>query len=65
MAIKVAIVGMGGIGNTHARVYMQDPRAELVAVCDLVKEKADKAAEAYGCRAFYDEKLKLEAFGKI
>ena len=30
MAIKVAIVGMGGIGNTHARVYMQDPRAELV-----------------------------------
>ena len=65
MAIKVAVVGMGGIGNTHARVYVADPRAELVAVCDLVKEKADKAAEAYGCRAFYDEEEMLKAMPEI
>ena len=52
MALKVAVVGMGGIGNTHARCYKENPLAELVAVCDLVKEKADKAAEEFGCRAF-------------
>ena len=40
MALKVAVVGMGGIGMTHARCYKENPLAELVAVCDLVKEKA-------------------------
>ncbi|MGI6172792.1 MAG: Gfo/Idh/MocA family protein [Christensenellales bacterium] len=53
MALKCAIVGMGGIGNVHARCYKDNPLAELVAVCDIVKEKADKAAAEYGCRAFY------------
>ena len=43
MALKCAVVGMGGIGNTHATCYKENPLAELVAVCDLVKEKADEA----------------------
>ena len=55
MAMKVAVIGMGGIGNTHAQVYYDNPLTELVAVCDLVKEKADAAAEKFGCRAFYNE----------
>ena len=37
MALNVAIIGMGGIGNTHARCYVDNPLAKLVAVCDLVK----------------------------
>ena len=65
MALKVAVVGMGGIGNTHARCYKENPLAELVAVCDLVKEKADKAAEEFGCRAFYDEEEMLKAMPEI
>ncbi len=52
-ALRVAIVGMGGIGNNHARCYTNDELSEIVAVCDIVHEKADKAAEAYGCPAFY------------
>jgi predicted dehydrogenase len=51
--LKVAVIGLGGIGNTHAPVYMSDPLAELVAVCDIIKERADKAAEKYGVRAYY------------
>ena len=31
MALKVGIVGMGGIGATHARCYTHDSLAELVA----------------------------------
>jgi len=65
MALKVAVVGMGGIGNTHAQVYYNNPNAELVAVCDLVKEKADAAAEKFGCRAFYDEEEMLRAMPEI
>ncbi len=53
MSLRVAIVGMGNIGNVHARVYSAHPQVELVAVCDIIEEKADKAAEAYGCPAFY------------
>lgn len=53
MALKVAVIGMGGIGKNHARCYKNNPLAELIAVCDYVKEKADAAAEEFGCRAFY------------
>lgn len=50
---RIAIVGLGGIGNTHARVYTQNRKSKLVAVCDIDKARADKAAEAYGCKAYY------------
>ncbi len=56
MPLNVAIVGMGGIGNRHAQVYEKRQDAELVAVCDILKEKADRAAERYKCRAFYSVK---------
>jgi len=52
MALRVAIVGMGNIGNTHARVYKENPKSEIVAVCDIIKERADRAAQQYGCPAF-------------
>ena len=41
--LKVAVIGLGNIGNTHAPVYQADPLAELVAVCDIIPERADKA----------------------
>ena len=48
MALKIGLVGMGGIGNTHAGVYKNDELANLVAVCDVKKEIADGAAEKSG-----------------
>ncbi|NLL83649.1 MAG: Gfo/Idh/MocA family oxidoreductase [Lentisphaerae bacterium] len=51
--LRVAVVGMGGIGNTHSRAYKANPLAKLVAVCDVVKEKADKAATDHGVKAYY------------
>ncbi len=53
MKLRVGIVGLGGIGNTHARVYKELPEVEIVAVCDILKDRADKAAAAYGAQAFY------------
>jgi predicted dehydrogenase len=44
MALRIGLVGMGGIGNLHATCHGSDPLAELVAVCDVVKEKAVAAA---------------------
>lgn len=51
--VRVGVVGMGGIGHTHAECHRQDALAELVGVCDVVREKADKAAAKFGVRAYY------------
>ena len=63
--LKIGIVGMGGIGNLHATCYKADELADLVAVCDLVKEKADEAAEKYGVKAYYSLKDMLTACPEI
>ena len=65
MKVRIGIVGMGGIGNTHARVYKELPQAEVVAVCDIIKERADKAAALYGARAFYSVREMLESGVKL
>jgi len=52
MTIRVAVVGMGNIGRTHARCYKEDPRAELVAVCDIVPEVAQNAGQLFGVPYF-------------
>jgi predicted dehydrogenase len=59
--LRVAIVGMGNIGNTHARVYQKHPDAQIVGVCDIIKERADKAAAAYNCPAFYSVQSMLSS----
>jgi len=51
--LRVGVVGMGGIGNTHAAAYRQDELARLTAVCDVVREKADAAAQKHGVKAYY------------
>ena len=52
MTLKVAVVGLGGIGTRHADIYAADERCEVVTVCDAFIEKADAAGQRYGCRAF-------------
>ena len=53
MTLKVAIVGVGNIGNIHGRVYHDHADVEIVAVCDIIHERSDKAAEKFGCQGFY------------
>jgi len=56
MALKVGIVGLSGIGNHHADCHMKDELSNLIAVCDVVKERADAAAEKHGVKAYYSLK---------
>lgn len=63
--MNVAIVGLGNIGNTHARCYQNHKDCKIVAVCDLIKERADKASAAYGCPAFYSVKDMLASGTRI
>ena len=48
MKIKFAIAGCGAIGSRHAAVLEAEPRAEIVALCDIDKNNADKLRSLYG-----------------
>ncbi len=50
--LKVAIVGVGNIGKTHARVYQGHEDTEIVAVCDLIEDAAKAGGELLGVPYF-------------
>jgi predicted dehydrogenase len=50
--LRVCIIGMGPIGNRHARMYQENDQVQLVGVCDRIPERADAAAKALGVPAF-------------
>ncbi len=52
---------MGNIGNVHGRVYHAHPDTEIVAVCDIIPERSDKAAEKFGCQGFYSVQEMLDS----
>jgi len=58
--IKVGVIGLGPIGNRHARIYAEMENSELVAVCDLDRERADAAAASLGVQAFYSVQAMLD-----
>ena len=51
--LRVAVIGMRGIGTTHATCYAGDSLAELVVCCDMVKERADSTAQRFGAKPYY------------
>ncbi|MCY4464943.1 MAG: Gfo/Idh/MocA family oxidoreductase [Chloroflexi bacterium] len=54
MSLRTAVIGMGPIGNRHAKLYVEDELAELIGLCDIVPERAQRAAAAHGAPAFTD-----------
>jgi len=59
--LRVCVIGMGPIGNRHARIYKEDPRVELAGVCDMARERADAAGARLGAPRFYDAAEMLKA----
>lgn len=50
---NVCIVGYGAIGPVHAQALSGMKEVLLYGICDIKKERADKGAAEYGCKAFY------------
>ena len=48
--IKMAIVGAGIWGENHARIYQEHPLAEVNAVCDMNRSKAEALAAKLGIK---------------
>ncbi len=55
--VRVGIFGAGSIAQKrHIRETAENPNVELVAVCDIVKERAEQVAKQYGMKAYEDYK---------
>lgn len=52
--LRAAVVGCGNISSSHFKALENCSNAVLSAVCDIVHEKANKAADIYGVKAYYD-----------
>ena len=61
--IKVAVIGVGRMGSKHAyNMAKRVKNAQLVAVCDVDRQKADLISKKLKAKAYYDvdELLKEE-----
>ena len=52
--IKVGVVGVGHLGTYHLQKYHKLPSVEIVALADIIEERAKEAGDRYGCRYFVD-----------
>ena len=50
--IKTAVIGVGSLGQHHARILAKHPDSELVGVFDADIKRGDKIAAQYGVRGF-------------
>ncbi|MCL2877974.1 MAG: Gfo/Idh/MocA family oxidoreductase, partial [Acidobacteria bacterium] len=60
--IRVGVIGVGSLGQHHARVYASLPEAELVGVVDALPERAEEVAARFGTNAWSDY---TELFGRV
>jgi len=57
--LKIAVIGIGNIGQHHVRNYFEMPQVNLVAVCDVNEEKGENLAKKYNCLFYKDYKKML------
>ncbi len=58
--IKTAVIGVGHLGQAHARVHASLEQAELVAVCDINEASGRAIAERHGTRFVRDYRELLD-----
>jgi predicted dehydrogenase len=60
--LRVGVIGCGSIArHRHLPEYAANPHVEIVAVCDIVEERAIEMAEKYGAKAYTDYEKLLDA----
>lgn len=60
--IRVGVVGVGHLGQHHARIYASLPQCELVGIADIDPKAAQKISRQYGGGAYADYR---ELFGRV
>lgn len=52
--IRVAVIGTGALGSIHAKLYSTIKDVELIGLCDINKELAEKFSKELGVPGFTD-----------
>lgn len=58
--LRIGIIGCGRISVMHLVPAQVLDRSELVACCDIKKDRADEVAEKYGVKAYYSYEEMLD-----
>ncbi len=58
--VRLAVIGVGNMGSSHVRDISSLENAELAAICDIDREKADRFGAQYQVPAYYDYRDLLE-----
>ena len=58
--LRIGIIGCSGIGLIHGEAYKYIDNAEVVAVADIVREKADYLGKLLGAETYYNGRELLQ-----
>ena len=50
--IRTAVIGVGSLGQHHARVMATHPNSELIGIVDTDMKRRDKICAMHGARGF-------------
>lgn len=57
--VKIGLIGAGGIAQTHLRALKAVEGIEVVAICDIIKERAETSAKKYGIPLVFEDYNKI------
>lgn len=64
--LKLGVVGTGNIfRSAHLSAWLEHPEIEVVALCDVVQERAQKLADEHGIALVYTDYRELLRHGDI
>jgi predicted dehydrogenase len=63
--VKLGIIGCGVIGNSHLNSATKSPLAEVIAVADVIEDRARSVAEKFSIPSFYTNEDDLLADERI
>jgi len=58
--VRFGLIGCGRVARYHAQALTEIEGSELVAVCDILPERADDFSRRYGGDSYYDYRELLE-----
>ncbi len=63
--VRIGIIGAGGISRHHAMAYQRVPGVEIVAVADIVRERAEASAKEWNIPHVFTDHRDLLALDEI
>ncbi|WP_060678221.1 Gfo/Idh/MocA family protein [Virgibacillus halodenitrificans] len=66
--LKIGVIGVGSISNSHIEAYLKNEQVELTAFCDINEDRLKEKGELFGVKKLYknyEELLKDEGIDAV